>query len=79
MNAGSPTIISCWRRERDTPISAATKWEGVAPGLKKVDDATGIRRRILTVFAPPGDGCSSTRRPVRIYRRFKTQETFALR
>jgi NADH:ubiquinone reductase (H+-translocating) len=55
------------------------EWEGVAPGLKKVDDATGIRRRILTVFAPPGDGCSSTRRPVRICRRFKTQETFALR
>jgi NADH:quinone reductase (non-electrogenic) len=55
------------------------EWEGVAPGLKKVDDATGIRRRILTVFAPPGDGCSGTRRPVRIYRRFKTQETFSPR
>ena len=25
-------------------------WEGVAPGLKKIDDATGIRRRILTAF-----------------------------
>jgi len=25
-------------------------WESVAPGLKKIDDATGIRRRILTVF-----------------------------
>ena len=26
------------------------EWEGVAPGLKKIDDATGIRRRILTAF-----------------------------
>jgi NADH dehydrogenase FAD-containing subunit len=25
-------------------------WEDVAPGLKKIDDATGIRRRILTAF-----------------------------
>ncbi|HEX9326665.1 MAG TPA: FAD-dependent oxidoreductase, partial [Reyranella sp.] len=25
-------------------------WEGVAPGLKKIDDAIGIRRRILTAF-----------------------------
>ncbi len=25
-------------------------WEGVAPGLKKIDDVTGIRRRILTAF-----------------------------
>src|SRR5262249_9324135 len=25
-------------------------WEGVAPGLKKIDDATGICRRILTAF-----------------------------
>jgi NADH dehydrogenase FAD-containing subunit len=25
-------------------------WEGVAPGLKKIDDATYIRRRILTAF-----------------------------
>jgi NADH dehydrogenase len=25
-------------------------WEGVAPGLKTIDDATGIRRRILTAF-----------------------------
>jgi NADH dehydrogenase len=25
-------------------------WEGVAPGLKKIDDATLIRRRILTAF-----------------------------
>jgi NADH dehydrogenase FAD-containing subunit len=25
-------------------------WEGVAPGLKKIDDAIGIRRRILTTF-----------------------------
>jgi NADH dehydrogenase len=25
-------------------------WESVAPGLKKIDDATGIRRRILTAF-----------------------------
>jgi len=25
-------------------------WEGAAPGLKKIDDATGIRRRILTAF-----------------------------
>jgi NADH dehydrogenase len=27
-----------------------TDWEGVAPGLKTVDDATAIRRRILTAF-----------------------------
>ncbi|TAJ81624.1 NAD(P)/FAD-dependent oxidoreductase [Reyranella sp.] len=26
------------------------EWERVAPGLKKIDDATGIRRRILTAF-----------------------------
>jgi NADH:quinone reductase (non-electrogenic) len=26
------------------------EWEGVAPGLKKIDDATDIRRRILTAF-----------------------------
>jgi NADH dehydrogenase len=26
------------------------EWESVAPGLKKIDDATGIRRRILTAF-----------------------------
>jgi NADH:ubiquinone reductase (H+-translocating) len=26
------------------------EWEGVAPGLKKIDDATEIRRRILTAF-----------------------------
>jgi NADH:ubiquinone reductase (H+-translocating) len=25
-------------------------WEEAAPGLKKIDDATGIRRRILTAF-----------------------------
>lgn len=25
-------------------------WEAAAPGLKKIDDATGIRRRILTAF-----------------------------
>jgi NADH dehydrogenase len=25
-------------------------WRGVAPGLKTIDDATGIRRRILTAF-----------------------------
>src|SRR5216684_6210992 len=26
------------------------EWEGAAPGLKKIDDATDIRRRILTAF-----------------------------
>jgi len=26
------------------------EWEAVAPGLKKIDDATAIRRRILTAF-----------------------------
>src|SRR6185436_2542434 len=26
------------------------EWEGVAPGLKKIDDATMIRRRILQAF-----------------------------
>jgi NADH:ubiquinone reductase (H+-translocating) len=26
------------------------EWESVAPGLKKIDDATGIRRRILMAF-----------------------------
>jgi NADH dehydrogenase len=26
------------------------EWESVAPGLKNIDDATGIRRRILTAF-----------------------------
>jgi len=26
------------------------EWESVAPGLKKIDDATDIRRRILTAF-----------------------------
>jgi NADH dehydrogenase FAD-containing subunit len=45
--------------------------------------ATGVRHsycgRAEWEGVAPGDGCSSTRRPVRIYRRFKTQETFALR
>jgi len=27
--------------------------ESMAPGLKKIDDATGIRRRILTAFETP--------------------------
>src|SRR5262249_56029149 len=26
------------------------EWESTAPGLKKIDDATAIRRRILTAF-----------------------------
>jgi NADH dehydrogenase len=40
-------------------------WETHAPGLKKIDDATDIRRRILTAFevaeaAPPGSPLNLT-------------------
>ncbi len=31
-------------------------WESVAPGLKKIDDATGIRRRILSAFEQAEQG-----------------------
>jgi NADH dehydrogenase len=39
-------------------------WEGVAPGLKKIDDATHIRRRILTAFenAEAADNAEARRR-----------------
>jgi NADH dehydrogenase len=40
------------------------EWESVAPGLKKIDDATGIRRRILTAFenAESADDAEARRR-----------------
>ncbi len=40
------------------------EWESVAPGLKKIDDATDIRRRILTAFenAEATDGHEARRR-----------------
>src|SRR5713226_8223937 len=40
------------------------EWEGAAPGLKKIDDATDIRRRILTAFekAEAADGAEARRR-----------------
>ncbi len=40
------------------------EWEGVAPGLKKIDDATAIRRRILTAFerAEADDDAEARRR-----------------
>jgi NADH dehydrogenase len=40
------------------------EWEGVAPGLKKIDDATSIRRRILTAFerAEASDSAEARRR-----------------
>jgi NADH dehydrogenase FAD-containing subunit len=38
-------------------------WESVAPGLKKIDDATAIRRRILTAFeSAEASGDAETRR-----------------
>lgn len=39
-------------------------WEAVAPGLKTIDDATGIRRRILTAFehAEAADSADARRR-----------------
>jgi NADH dehydrogenase/putative oxidoreductase len=33
------------------------EWEGTAPGLKKIDDATAIRRRILVAFER-AEGCT---------------------
>ncbi|TAJ26382.1 MAG: NAD(P)/FAD-dependent oxidoreductase [Reyranella sp.] len=40
------------------------EWESVAPGLKKIDDATSIRRRILTAFeqAEASDSAEARRR-----------------
>ena len=40
------------------------EWEKVAPGLKKIDDATSIRRRILTAFehAEAADGAEARQR-----------------
>src|SRR5260370_19752730 len=40
------------------------EWQGAAPGLKKIDDATDIRRRILTAFekAEAADGAEARRR-----------------
>ncbi len=40
------------------------EWEGAAPGLKKIDDATDIRRRILTAFenAEAAEGAEARRR-----------------
>jgi len=40
------------------------EWESVAPGLKKIDDATSIRRRILTAFenAESSDDAEARRR-----------------
>jgi NADH dehydrogenase len=40
------------------------EWAGAAPGLKKIDDATDIRRRILTAFekAEAADGAEARRR-----------------
>ncbi len=35
------------------------EWESVAPGLKKIDDATAIRRRILTALRE----CRGDRQP----------------
>ena len=37
-------------------------WESVAPGLKTIDDATGIRRRILSAFEQAEQGSDSEAR-----------------
>ena len=48
--APSPTTISCLATGARHSYFGHDDWESVAPGLKKIDDATGIRRRILTAF-----------------------------
>ena len=54
-----PTIIWCSPPARAMPISATTNGRRFAPGLKKIEDATEIRRRILIAFEK-----AETREPI---------------
>ncbi len=41
---------ACWPPGSRHAYFGHDEWENVAPGLKTIDDATGIRRRILSAF-----------------------------
>ena len=45
-----PTTTSSWAPARPIPTSATTTGRSNAPGLKTVEDATEIRRRVLLAF-----------------------------
>ena len=47
---GSSTTTWCWRRARRIRILAIDDWAPLAPGLKTIEDATEIRRRVLLAF-----------------------------
>ena len=46
----SPSTSSSSRRARSTPISATTTGSRSRPGLKTLEDATAMRRRLLMAF-----------------------------
>ena len=46
----SPTITSSWRPAPRIPTSATMSGPPLAPGLKSIEDATEIRRRVLLAF-----------------------------
>jgi NADH:ubiquinone reductase (H+-translocating) len=48
--AASTTTTSCWPPAPRTPTSATTNGSPLAPGLKTIEDATEIRRRVLLAF-----------------------------
>ena len=50
MERASSTTRSSWRRGSSHHYFGHPEWESRAPGLKTVEDATEIRRRILTAF-----------------------------
>ena len=50
MATASPTTHSCWQPARPIPYFGNDEWEAVAPGLKTLEDATTIRRRLLLAF-----------------------------
>ena len=48
--ASCPTTSSSWPRGRRTPTSATTSGRSTRPGLKTLDDAFELRRRVLLAF-----------------------------
>ena len=48
--ASRTTITSLWPPAPPTPTSATTQWAPLAPGLKTIEDAIEIRRRVLLAF-----------------------------
>ena len=48
--ASSPTTTSSSRPARRTPTSATTSGRPSRPGLKSIEDALEIRRRVLLAF-----------------------------